>query len=72
MMKFLVGGLKLWAVEGSALNEEGGKMPIVVLSHGMAGIRTMFSVLCCELASHGFLVAAVEHRYVTLLITDPY
>lgn len=38
------------------------KHPIVIISHGMAGTRYSHSALGLELASNGFVVAAVEHR----------
>ena len=37
-------------------------MPLVVLSHGLAGTRNMYAALASALASQGYLVAAVEHR----------
>ncbi|KAG5456759.1 MAG: platelet-activating factor acetylhydrolase, isoform II-domain-containing protein, partial [Olpidium bornovanus] len=38
------------------------RYPVVVFSHGLAGCRTTYSSICGELASHGMVVAAVEHR----------
>ncbi|KAL4217584.1 Platelet-activating factor acetylhydrolase [Mactra antiquata] len=38
------------------------KFPVVVMSHGIGGNRTTYTTYCCELASHGFIVAAPEHR----------
>ncbi|XP_044252623.1 platelet-activating factor acetylhydrolase-like [Tribolium madens] len=38
------------------------KLKCVVLSHGLGGYRSLYSNTCCELASRGFLVAALEHR----------
>ena len=43
-------------------------LPVVMFSHGVAGMRTTYSAACCDLASHGYLVAAIEHRYVCLYV----
>lgn len=38
------------------------KFPVVVFSHGLGGNRLIYSCICSDLASHGFIVAAIEHR----------
>lgn len=45
-----------------AMPVKGRTFPVVVFSHGLGGCRTSYSTICAELASHGFIVAAVEHR----------
>lgn len=36
--------------------------PVLLFSHGLGGTRTMYSSVCGEFASYGFVVVAVEHR----------
>ncbi|CCU98171.1 unnamed protein product [Malassezia sympodialis ATCC 42132] len=38
------------------------KFPVVIFCHGLAGNRLAYSQFCTELASYGFVVAAIEHR----------
>lgn len=38
------------------------KFPLILFSHGLGGTRACYSSICGEFASHGFIVAAVEHR----------
>ena len=38
------------------------RFPLVLFSHGLGGTRTMYSSVCGEFASYGFVVCAVEHR----------
>ncbi|GAA5872305.1 hypothetical protein JCM3774_003339 [Rhodotorula dairenensis] len=38
------------------------RFPVVVFSHGLSGTRTTYSQWCGEIASRGYVVAAIEHR----------
>jgi predicted dienelactone hydrolase len=44
-----------------------GPYPLVVLSHGRAGLRTSYVMLCEGLAARGFVVVAPDHPGDTLL-----
>ena len=43
-------------------NNNSIKFPVVIFSHGLHGHRSVTSSVCCDLASHGYIVAAVEHK----------
>ncbi|KAJ4302608.1 hypothetical protein N0V90_001497 [Kalmusia sp. IMI 367209] len=44
------------------IGKERETLPMVVFTHGMAGMSQSYSHLLGSIASHGFIVAAVEHR----------
>ncbi|KAF2401687.1 hypothetical protein EJ06DRAFT_507820 [Trichodelitschia bisporula] len=44
------------------LHPPGPAWPVLVFSHGLAGSRNAYSALLGELASHGIIVVAPEHR----------
>lgn len=64
LFRFIAGNTPIWAVEGVPLTsvERMEKFPLMVFSHGLGGMRTTYSSLCTDLASHGYIVAALEHR----------
>lgn len=47
-----------------------GRGPLVVFSHGSLGVLTSNESLYRELASHGYVVAAIGHTYQAFVVTD--
>lgn len=51
---------------------EHAPFPIIIFSHGFINsCPTMYSVFCQELASHGYVVAAIAHTYYAGAVTFP-
>ncbi|TWX72442.1 alpha/beta hydrolase family protein [Colwellia sp. C1TZA3] len=57
-------------------SSNGDKFPLVVISHGYTGYRTLMYYLAEHLASHGYIVAAIDHTDSTNaeidMINSPY
>ncbi|WP_350244957.1 dienelactone hydrolase [Deinococcus sonorensis] len=49
------------AVRDAAPEPQGGPHPLVLVSHGYPGSRYLLSYLCENLASKGYVVAAIDH-----------
>jgi dienelactone hydrolase len=47
----------------AALASTRAKYPVIVFSHGMNSSRFRYTAIIEELASHGFVVAAIDHTY---------
>ncbi|CAK9191998.1 unnamed protein product [Sphagnum troendelagicum] len=45
------------------IQREGDKerLPVVIFSHGMWACRTTYTLACCDMASHGYIVVVPEH-----------
>ena len=51
------------AVPGAPLHPAKKRYPFVIFSHGMNSARFFYTALLEELASHGYIVAAIDHTY---------
>ena len=50
------------ATEARGIDDGNGKLPCVVFTHGMSGMSQSYSHYLGSMASHGIVVAAIEHR----------
>lgn len=63
---FLVDGVPrahTHAVFSAPVAGRGGRFPVVLFSPGLGGVRTQNTAWAEELASHGYVVAALDHPY---------
>ncbi|MEU6998710.1 hypothetical protein [Nonomuraea sp. NPDC046570] len=49
--------------------DRGGRFPVVLFSPGLGGVRTQNTALAEELASRGYVVAALDHPYDSAVVT---
>ncbi|XP_055982077.1 platelet-activating factor acetylhydrolase [Sorex fumeus] len=61
VLNLLFGSMTIPANWNSPL-KTGEKYPLIIFSHGLGAFRTLYSAIGIDLASHGFIVASVEHR----------
>jgi len=47
---------------GTDIDGSESSYPIILFSHGIAGCMEMYSQLCSNIASHGYIVFALEHE----------
>ncbi|KAL3990932.1 Platelet-activating factor acetylhydrolase isoform II family protein [Acanthocheilonema viteae] len=62
MYRWFIGEKRIPALWHITLNETVTNYPILIFSHGLSACRHFHSIYCSSLASHGYVVAAVEHR----------
>jgi predicted dienelactone hydrolase len=58
------------AIRNAAFDDDLGKFPLVIISHGYTGYRTMMFYLAEHLASHGYVVAGIDHTDSTNIDVD--
>ncbi|KAM0296184.1 hypothetical protein HYE67_008116 [Fusarium culmorum] len=58
----LVGSIKIPAKVDTPILDSDAKFPVMIFSHGSVSSRTDYTHYIGELASHGHVIAALEHR----------
>lgn len=53
---------------GAPVAESPGRLPVVLFSPGLQGVRQQNTAWAIELASHGYVVAAVDHPYDSAVV----
>lgn len=48
-----------------------GPFPVIIFAHGLTGLRQQNTSMARELASHGYVVAAIDHTYGNALSVFP-
>ncbi|XP_041470551.1 platelet-activating factor acetylhydrolase 2, cytoplasmic-like [Lytechinus variegatus] len=61
-LKWLLSKVTLPVCWHGKLSDSKNKYPVIIFSHGLGGCRTTYTSICMDIASHGCIVAAVEHR----------
>lgn len=56
--------------EAAMMNEDDA-YPIIIFSHGLGGFRNQNTTLVQELASHGYVIAAIDHTYANTFTVFP-
>lgn len=62
---------KTHSVLDAPLASAGSPFPVLIFSHGWGGTRTQSTFLMEELASHGYVIAAIDHPYGALVTVYP-
>ena len=64
-------GLRTYAYEDAPLSEAEASYPVLTFSHGSGGIPQDYSLQILELASHGYIVMAVNHTFYSAVSVFP-
>jgi hypothetical protein len=65
------GTLRSNAHEDAQIAQNAKPLPLLLFSHGLGGFSCEYSIQLEDLASHGYVIAAVEHIYDSLGVVLP-
>jgi len=57
----LLGFCRISAAPNARLSTATDRFPVMIFSHGLAGVPTLYSTFCVDMASHGYFVVGIEH-----------
>ena len=63
--------VKTHSILDAPLASAGSPFPVLIFSHGWGGTRSQSTFLMEELASHGYVIAAIDHPYGALVTVYP-
>jgi dienelactone hydrolase len=60
-----------YALDTAPLLHGNTMFPVIIFSHGYNGVRAIYTSMIEEIASHGFIVAAINHPYIAGITVFP-
>jgi len=66
-----LGLVRTHALPGAEVSAARPGYPVLIFSHGLTGYRTQNTIQAEELASHGYVVVAIDHTYAAAVTVFP-
>ena len=71
IVKCLTRGLVSHAMIDAAPAPTDKPYPVIIFSHGLGGLRDIYTIFTEELASHGYFVVSIDHAYLNAFTKFP-